>query len=92
MLPSSPAAAPCHIHFHFFMLPSGGRKSPMVVTSPVAGVISSTEVAHAGMPRMVPALVRIPRRNLYLRSPSVSSSPNSVTSPVPGTTRTTLRL
>ena len=43
----------------------------MVRTSPVEGVISRTFSAHAGMPRMVPAAVRMPRRYLKLRSLSV---------------------
>eukprot|EP00230_Micromonas_polaris_P002438 CAMPEP_0119220428 /NCGR_PEP_ID=MMETSP1327-20130426/25838_1 /TAXON_ID=38833 /ORGANISM="Micromonas pusilla, Strain RCC2306" /LENGTH=155 /DNA_ID=CAMNT_0007218543 /DNA_START=973 /DNA_END=1436 /DNA_ORIENTATION=+ len=59
----------------------------MVVTSPVAGVISNTLSAHAGMPKIVPVNVRMPRKYLYSRVPR--ASPCVVTSPVPGTTLTT---
>ena len=59
----------------------------MVVTSPVAGVISNTLSAHAGMPKIVPVIVRMPRKYLYSRVPR--ASPCVVTSPVPGTTLTT---
>ena len=93
MIPSSPSAAPCHIHFQFLFTGESLVESfPMTRTAPVAGEISNTESAHAGMPRTVPALVRIPRRYLNARSVRTSSVPSSVTEPREGSTRTTRRL